>query len=119
MMEGITVKQRSPTKFEQEVYAATSCIPRGKVTTYSLLAKTIGCGSARAIGQALRRNPFAPKVPCHRVISSNLHIGGFSGKTSGPTIAKKIRLLAEEGVIFKNGYLADGSRVVDLRQRQP
>ena len=99
------------TSFQRAVYAATSAIPRGKVTTYQLLAARIGCGSPRAVGQALKRNPFAPKVPCHRVISTDLAIGGFSGKRTGANITRKVRMLAAEGVAFTRGRLADPKRV--------
>jgi methylated-DNA-[protein]-cysteine S-methyltransferase len=95
------------TPFQQRVYEVTRLIPRGRVTTYRLLADAIGCGSSRAVGQALRRNPFAPAVPCHRVIRSDLTLGGFSGHTEGPAIRKKLRLLREEGVQFKDGRLVD------------
>lgn len=54
-------------------------IPAGKVTTYGDMAKALG-SSPRAIGQAMRRNPFAPVVPCHRVIATNMQLGGFSGQ---------------------------------------
>lgn len=104
---------RPPTEFERRVYEATSRIPRGRVTTYLHLAEEIGCRSSRAVGQALRRNPFAPEVPCHRVISSSLGKGGFAGKTEGEKLAWKLRLLAEEGVEFKNGKLGDPSLVID------
>jgi len=99
------------TRFQQKVYAATLRIPRGKVSTYRLLAKAVGCGSARAVGQALRCNPFAPRVPCHRVIRSDLTIGGFAGKTAGVEIRRKLRLLAGEGVRFENGCLRDRGRL--------
>ncbi|MEM9018196.1 MAG: MGMT family protein, partial [Verrucomicrobiota bacterium] len=65
-------RERNPTEFERRVYDALHLIPRGKVTTYGLLGKFIGCRSAQAIGQALRRNPFAPDTPCHRVVSGDL-----------------------------------------------
>ena len=55
--------ERVPTVFEARVYEALRRIPRGQVTTYGRLAAALGCGSARAVGQALRRNPFAPEVP--------------------------------------------------------
>ena len=101
-----------PTLFQQRVYNALSCVPRGKVTTYALLARHVRCGSARAVGQALRRNPFAPKVPCHRVIASDLRIGGFCGARSGAQIRRKRALLATEGVMFDaQGRLADPGRV--------
>ena len=91
--------------FQQRVYAATRKIPKGKVSTYKLLAQAIGCRSPRAVGQALRVNPFAPEVPCHRVIASNLMIGGFMGETKGEKIAKKLSLLQSEGVEFTDGKL--------------
>lgn len=57
-----------------------SAIPKGRVSTYGDLAKALSPPScARAVGQAMRRNPFAPRVPCHRVIASDLRLGGFSG----------------------------------------
>ena len=89
---------RPPTKFESRVYEAISQIPKGKVTTYKELARYLGCGSNQAVGQALKRNPFAPKVPCHRVVKTDLTLGGFSGQTEGPKIRKKARLLRGEGV---------------------
>lgn len=95
------------TEFQRRVYAATKKIPRGKVTTYKHLAQAIGCGCSRAVGQALKVNPFAPEVPCHRVIRSDLTIGGFSGKLEGPQIEKKKVLLSKEGVRF------DGDRLLN------
>jgi O-6-methylguanine DNA methyltransferase len=57
-----------------------SAIPKGRVTTYGDMAKALSPPScARAVGQAMRRNPFAPKVPCHRVVASDLKLGGFKG----------------------------------------
>ncbi|MFT4546315.1 MAG: methylated-DNA-[protein]-cysteine S-methyltransferase [Verrucomicrobiales bacterium] len=105
---------RPPTPFEQRVFDTICRIPRGKVTTYGLLAKELDCGSAQAVGQALKRNPFAPEVPCHRVIASDLKTGGFSGQRKGATILKKLRLLREEGVAFQDGRLADESVVWDF-----
>ena len=81
------------TAFQRKVYDAISKIPKGKISTYKLLADHIGCRSAQAVGQALKRNPFAPEVPCHRVISSKLTIGGFGGETSGQKICDKIKIL--------------------------
>lgn len=89
-----------PTAFQMKVYKATSRIPRGKVATYGWVARQVGCRSAQAVGGALRVNPFAPKVPCHRVIASDGSLHGFAGHTSGPLIAKKRRLLKEEGIAF-------------------
>lgn len=94
------MQNRPPTPFEQRVYDAVSMIPEGKVMTYKALADQIGCGSSQAIGQALKRNPFAPKVPCHRVINSQLKIAGYMGASAGMQVRKKLELLAAEGVEF-------------------
>lgn len=104
--------KRKPTAFERRVYDVVRRIPAGSVTTYAGLARAAGCGSSRAVGQALRRNPFAPAVPCHRVIRSDLRIGGFHGHTDGTAVTRKIRRLADEGVHFRNGRLSDPSRLV-------
>jgi methylated-DNA-[protein]-cysteine S-methyltransferase len=100
------------TPFADQVYTALRRIPAGRVITYAALARRIHCRSPRAIGQALRANPFAPEVPCHRVIASDLTPGGFQGRTNGPALAKKLRLLRSEGVIFANGRLSDPARLV-------
>jgi methylated-DNA-[protein]-cysteine S-methyltransferase len=98
---------RPPTNFESKVYDALQLIPKGKVTTYGLLGKYIDCASPRAIGQALKRNPFAPDTPCHRVVSSDLKIGGFSGRNEGEPVLRKRRLLENEGVVFQeNGTIS-------------
>lgn len=99
------------TPFQKKVYRAARRIPRGSVTTYKLLARHIHCRSCRAVGQALKQNPFPVKVPCHRVIASDLTIGGFRGKTAGPDIKRKQNLLAREGVLFKNGKLLDPTQI--------
>jgi len=99
------------TPFQQRVYAAVSLIPKGKVATYCGVADSLGCGSARAVGQALRANPFAPRVPCHRVIAASLTLGGFQGQREGAAVERKRRLLADEGVVFKAGKLAEPGRI--------
>lgn len=100
------------TPFRRKVYEALLGVPRGRVTTYGLLARQVGCKSARAVGGALRENPFAPEVPCHRVLASDLSIGGFCGAREGAQIRRKIRLLADEGVpLDGEGRLLDGRRV--------
>jgi len=68
--------------------------------TYATVAKEIGCLSPRAVGQALRHNPFAPEVPCHRVVASDRSLNGFNGHTDGPETARKRSMLEEEGVEF-------------------
>ena len=99
--------ERPPTEFEKKVYDALQLVPRGKVTTYGLMAKYLSCKAPRAIGKALRRNPFAPDVPCHRVVSADMTIGGFFGTTSGTPIARKRLLLEQEGVTFREDGLID------------
>lgn len=94
------------TEFQRRVYMALLDVPRGETISYGELARRIGCGSAQAVGQALRKNPFAPDVPCHRVIAADGAIGGFHGKRAGEMIEKKRRLLEEEAAATKrNGLL--------------
>lgn len=90
----------SITNFQRKVYLALLEVPRGTTISYKELGKMIGCKSARAIGQALKRNPFAPDVPCHRVINSDGTIGGFHGQRDGEMIDKKQKLLESEGYIL-------------------
>ena len=78
-------------------------IPSGKVATYKGIASKIDCGSSQAVGQALKRNPYngaTPSVPCHRVVKTDLSVGGFSGSYSNAD--KKRKRLEDEGVIFYN-----------------
>lgn len=94
---------REITPFEAVVYAACRKIPRGRLSTYTEISKFIGKPkSARAVGNALNKNPFAPKVPCHRVVRSDGTVGGF---TSGEK--EKIKILRQEKIAIKNGRVAD------------
>jgi methylated-DNA-[protein]-cysteine S-methyltransferase len=83
------------TEFQKKVYEIVKKVPKGKVTTYKAIALKLKT-SPRAVGQALKRNPFAPMVPCHRVIKSNGEIGGYNGN-SPKKIKKKIEMLKREG----------------------
>lgn len=96
-----------PTAFQQKVYEKLKKVPPGFVTTYKELAKAIKTKAYRAVGNAVRNNPYAPVVPCHRVVKSNGNIGGFGGKTEGEEIRKKIELLKAEGVFIKNNRIID------------
>lgn len=89
------------TKFQFEVYKLVLTIPEGKVSTYQTIAKEIKCRSSQAIGQALKTNPFAPEVPCHRVVKTDRTLGGFTGSTANKTTEKKMKLLKSEGVVFQ------------------
>ena len=96
----VVIASTAITEFQRRVYLELLNVPRGQTITYGELGRRIGCRSAQAIGQALKRNPFAPDVPCHRVISANGSIGGFQGKREGEMTEKKLRLLKEEGIIL-------------------
>ncbi|KAF4982803.1 hypothetical protein FZEAL_1655 [Fusarium zealandicum] len=97
----ITSSSRTP--FEKQVWSLLCQIPRGHFSTYGILAAHMG-SSPRAVGNALRRNPFAPGVPCHRVVATGGALGGFKGKWpkdgEGITIDEKKKLLRGEGVRF-------------------
>lgn len=82
--------------FQQRVLRAEHAIPRGRVSTYRLIAEQIGEEKgARAVGNALAKNPFPLIVPCHRAIRSDRSLGGYQG---GPEM-KRV-LLEKEGIRF-------------------
>lgn len=93
-------------RFADRVYKVCKRIPKGNVSTYGAIAKAVN-SSPRAVGQALRCNPYAPVVPCHRVVKSDGSIGGFSGATTGPNVRKKVNLLKSEGVSVKDGKVVN------------
>ena len=87
------------TKFQLKVWNYLKKIPKGKVKTYLEVAKAIGNPKAfRAVANAVGKNPYPPKIPCHRVIRSNGSLGGYSGKGG---IQEKRRLLKSENVIIR------------------
>lgn len=93
--------------FTDSVYAMTSMVPMGRVTTYGAIAKAIGApGAARAVGQVLGANPNPVVVPCHRVVRTDGLLGGYSGGR-GP--ATKAELLAREGVLVSRGRVNLGT----------
>lgn len=101
---------RKPTIFEMLVYDFVRNVPVGKVTTYGTVAKVLGKGTARAVGTALSKNPFAPQVPCHRVVRADGSLGGFNGHTEGPEMDRKRGMLLEEKVVFRlDGRVAQES----------
>ncbi|HJX23393.1 MAG TPA: methylated-DNA--[protein]-cysteine S-methyltransferase [Candidatus Bathyarchaeia archaeon] len=100
------VMDRIPS-FHRKVYETLRKIPRGRVISYGELARASGSeGAARAVGNAMRDNPFPLIVPCHRVIKSNLELGGFGG---GEDLKK--RILASEGIVFKE-RMADKASLI-------
>jgi O-6-methylguanine DNA methyltransferase len=90
--------------FQQKVWAITAQIPRGRVMTYGDVARRLNTTGFRAVGGALHRNPYAPQVPCHRVVGSDGRLTGFAHG-----LPKKRQMLEAEGVQFS------GQRV-DLRR---
>lgn len=91
----VALDLRATPAFAQRVYALTRAIAPGDTRTYGQIADTLGgAGLARAVGQALGANPFAPIVPCHRVMAAHGGAGGFSA-TGG--VSTKLRLLEIEG----------------------
>ncbi len=84
------------TPFQIKVWKYLRSIPKGKIITYKLLAKAIKMPRAtRAVANACAKNPYAPKIPCHRVIRSDGSLGGYSGPGG---IKQKIKLLRSEKV---------------------
>ena len=84
------------TAFQLKVWAYLKKIPRGTVVTYSAVAKGVGKPLAvSAVANAIGKNPYAPKIPCHRVIRSDGSLGGYSGKGGLKT---KRFLLKKEGI---------------------
>jgi methylated-DNA-[protein]-cysteine S-methyltransferase len=91
--------------FHQRVYALARQIPPGETLTYGELARQLGePGAARAVGQALGANPFAPVVPCHRILAAHRGGGGFSAPGG---VATKLRMLQIEKARFGGPGLFD------------
>ena len=84
------------TPFQIKVWEALKTIPRSETRTYLQIAQQIGRPKAvRAVANAIGKNPYAPEIPCHRVVRTDGSLGGYSGPGG---IETKIRLLREEGV---------------------
>jgi methylated-DNA-[protein]-cysteine S-methyltransferase len=94
--------------YTQKILAATSLIPIGYVTSYGAIAKAAG-GSPRAVGKVMASNPFAPIVPCHRVVSSDFTLGGYGGG-----LTTKLKFLIRE----KRGYTSPQEIAVGNRKLQ-
>ena len=93
-----SVKWNNLTEFQRSVLELTAKIPEGKVSTYGQIAKILGGKIySRAVGNALNKNPFAPIIPCHRVVKSDGKIGGFAIGS-----AEKEERLKKENVNIKN-----------------
>jgi len=88
--------------FNQKCYELLSQIPQGKISTYKQIANILNTKAYRAVGNAMAKNPNPIIVPCHRVIKSDGHIGGYI-----LGIKKKISLLKNEGIVIKQGKIID------------
>ena len=94
-LERVELDMDGVPPFHRRVYAAARAIPPGETSSYGEIASRVGsAGSARAVGQALGRNPFAIVVPCHRVLAAGGRAGGFSANGG---VATKLRMLCIEG----------------------
>ncbi len=97
------MKIKKISYFENLVYQATKEIPKGRVSTYKEIAFYIGREkSYRAVGNALNKNPYAPEVPCHRVVTSTGLLGGFAYGAN-----KKKALLKQEGIEIKQNEVVN------------
>ena len=94
-------------KFSQKVYKLCKKIPKGKVSTYKILAEKLNSRAYRAVGQALNKNPEPEKIPCHRVVASNGHLHGFA---SG--LKNKAKLLKSEGITIKNNKIQNFEKIL-------
>ncbi len=90
------------TEFRRKCYKELMKVPRGKVTTYSELAKAIGSKAVRAVGTAMARNEKLIEIPCHRVVKSDGSIGQYVAGQD-----KKIELLIAEGIPVEKGKVKD------------
>lgn len=93
---------REKTSFNEACWEILKQIPPGKVTTYGDIAKALNSTGYRAVGNAMNKNPYAPEVPCHRVVRANGELGGYA--FGG---AKKVELLLREGIRVENGKVLD------------
>lgn len=95
---------RAGMTFYQKVWAVCCRVPAGKVTTYGAIARALGNpNSGRAVGGAMNKNPYAPTVPCHRVVGSDGSLTGYAGG-----LEKKVKMLRAEGVEVSDGKVGRG-----------
>lgn len=113
-IQQIIAQSTSIKPFQRQALTLLTQVPRGRYTTYQAISNAMrkqdsqvqspnqASGHARAVGMAMRNNPYAPTVPCHRMLSSDGRIGGFHGdwEGEGRFYTEKMRLLREEGVEF-------------------
>src|SRR5690349_10764321 len=113
-----TTTTATVTDFQERVYTLLTQIPEGRVTTYGALARALN-SSPRAVGNALRNNPFAPLVPCHRCVNAKGYINGYDGEVIERTTFKRAKDGTARGVAkrsapkgVKRGGVAEGAKAV-------
>lgn len=98
--------------FNERCYALLKQIPKGRVTTYRLLAEALGTKAYRAVGRAMATNPNPIVVPCHRVIKSDGRIGNYTTDGVEDGSLKKQELLENEGIMIKDGRVQGMDSVI-------
>jgi len=93
--------------FSEKCYKLLKKVPKGKITTYKEIANSLGTKAYQAVGNAMNKNPYAPKVACHRVVKSNGEVGGFASGTKN-----KIKILKKEGILIKRGKVQNFNKVL-------
>jgi O-6-methylguanine DNA methyltransferase len=95
------IRSSSITPYRKRLYTILLSVPQGRHTTYAAMSEYLN-SSARAVGNGMRNNPFAPDVPCHRVLAADRTLGGFKGDwgREGRYANDKVNLLTKEGVRF-------------------
>ena len=88
------------SKFSEKCYFLLRKVPKGRVTTYKVLAGALKTKAYRAVGNAMKNNPYFPKVPCHRVVNSNGKVGDYN-----LGVKRKIEMLRKEGILIKNNKI--------------
>jgi O-6-methylguanine DNA methyltransferase len=116
-LDSIYKKMETYPAFYQKVWRACAAIPKGEVRTYGQLAAAIGHPkAARAVGQALASNPFAPVIPCHRVVGAS---GAMTGYSARGGIQRKISMLLAEGALLNHFSSENKARPVDTSSEIP
>jgi methylated-DNA-[protein]-cysteine S-methyltransferase len=99
--EPLRISRSKLSPWQKKVYRKLQDIPAGYVVTYGELARALGSASPRAVGQALRANPFSPAIPCHRVVGAGGRLLGYMGSQAPQAQARKRALLQKEAVLFE------------------
>ena len=105
-MKNIILNSTLPP-FTKKCYLKLLKIPKGNVITYKNLAKSLNSKAYRAVGTAMKNNPYAPLVPCHRVVRSDGTVGQYA-----KGIKVKLELLKTEGIKFKGDKILDLEKVL-------